>query len=458
MISLLAFSPPHQSQDDQDAWKQNWGILDGFAIVKDTEGYSLPSAIAFVPNPGDGPKDPLYFVTELRGAIKVVTNDRTVVTLIQDFFKTDPERGLEVFQDEFGLAGICLDPEHGYIFVTYSYLGGDNKLRNSIARFETTPGTFSTRSSKMIEYKDMFRPFWTDASHQIGGCQVYDGLLYVSVGDGLNAETPPIALESLRGKVLRFTLEVEPVPENPFYRENDPDASVNYVWVTGFRNPFGLEIVDGRVFVADNGRNLDRFLEVHRGEDYLWDGSDWSVGAAAAVTFTPSIGPAQLDYYPAGLGVLPDQFDDSFFIGMTGSTTRGIVNVRYEFDTNEVNQTPQILLRYIGPVETHYAGIVPGMAIGPDGIYFAPMLEDGVETGVVYRIYYDPSDAHPFHPEDINNPRALLSSLGCTGCHSIDSQGGQVAPALDYQPLVTGLQERLNSAEYLAFLDEIDLL
>ncbi|MCH7480179.1 MAG: PQQ-dependent sugar dehydrogenase [Chloroflexi bacterium] len=458
IFTLVAFPRAILAQDDQAAWKNNWGVLEGFAIVKDTEGYTLPSAISFVPNPGSGPKDPLYFVTELRGTIKVITNDRTVLIFAEDFFNNESERGLDGNADEFVMAGICLDPEHGYVFVTYAYRGSDNKLRNSIARFKTSPVTFSTRPIGTADFNEIFRIFKTDASHQIGGCQVYDGLLYVTVGDSLNEEAPPIALESLRGKVLRLTLDGEPVSDNPYYLEDDPLSTVNYVWATGFRNPFGIEVVNGRVFVADNGRNLDRFLEVLPGQDYLWNGSDWSIGTSADVTFSPAIGPTQVDYYPAGIGILPEQYDDSFFIAMTGVATRGIVNVRYDFSGKAVNEVPQVLLRYIGPLENYYAGIVASMAVGPDGLYFAPMVEDGVETGVVYRIYYDPSNAHPFTTDDINNPEIMLTTLECLACHSINNQGGQVAPSLDYLPLVERLQERLHTDEYLASLDEIDLL
>lgn len=456
--SLFAFPPSGLSQEDDEEWQKNWGIEEGFAIVKDSEGYSLPSAMVFVPNPGNGPKDPLYFVTELRGAIKVVTNDRTVLTFTENFFTNDPERGLDTWKDEFGLGSICLDPEHGYIFVTFAYRGPDDRLRNSIVRFETTPVTFSTQPTNLIDFKEIFSKFKTGASHQIGSCQVDDGLLYVTIGDSLNEEMLPIALDSLRGKVLRFTLDGDPVPENPYYLEDNPLSNVNYVWATGFRNPFALEVVNGRVFVADNGRNLDRFLEVLPGRDYLWNGSDWSLGAVADTVFSPGIGPAQLEFYPAGIGVLSEQFDDSFFIAMTGVQRRGIVNVHYDFDEYRVSKVPKIILRYIGPTDSYYNGIIPGIALGPDGLYFAPMVEAGGETGVVYRIYFDPENQHPYRPEDIKNPRTLLTTLECLSCHSRNGKGGTSAPVLDYAILIENLDRRLNSDDYLDILSQVDEL
>ena len=76
--------------DEKFDWRSDWSLKENFDISIDTEGYRFPTAIAFVPNPGNGPKDPLYFVTELRGKVKVVTNDRTVYTFAKDFFTFKP--------------------------------------------------------------------------------------------------------------------------------------------------------------------------------------------------------------------------------------------------------------------------------------------------------------------------------------------------------------------------------
>ena len=67
-----------------DHWQIDWALRDDFTIEIDSQGFQLPTAIAFVPDPGDKPGDPLYFVTELFGAVKVVTNDRSVFTFADD--------------------------------------------------------------------------------------------------------------------------------------------------------------------------------------------------------------------------------------------------------------------------------------------------------------------------------------------------------------------------------------
>ncbi|MDH5506450.1 MAG: PQQ-dependent sugar dehydrogenase [Anaerolineae bacterium] len=443
-------------QGSAEAWKKEWGVPPGFLLSIDTDGYEFPSAIAFIPNPGDGPKDPLYFVTELRGQVKIITNDRSVYVFAKDYFRQDVERGVEQWQDEFGVAGICLAPEQGYVFVTFTYTGSDNKQRNNIIRFETTPITFNGAPSAHKEFREIFFEYKIDASHQIGGCQVKDGHLYVSVGDGLNAAVPPIDTNSLLGKILRFTLDVEPAPENPLYDAEQPLQAANYVWAYGFRNPFGLKFVGDRLFVAENGRGLDRFLEVHEGEDYLWDGEDMSLASRADVVFGPAIGPVQLDFYTGESRLFPQEFDNTFFMAMSAPKSAGIMSVPYDLENSRVSKVPYIIVRYLGEAAHPYSGVVVGLAIGPDGMYFSPLFPNGYESGAIYKLTYDPANEHPYRVDDLDNPAALINDKGCLGCHSVGGYGGNVAPSLDRDPLVKSLKERLFTEQYLASLDQID--
>jgi hypothetical protein len=121
VLFIFFFYSLSSPADEKFDWRSDWSLKENFDISIDTEGYRFPTAIAFVPNPGNGPKDPLYFVTELRGKVKVVTNDRTVYTFAEDFFTFKPLEELPSQSGESGLAGICLDPENGYLFVTFVY-------------------------------------------------------------------------------------------------------------------------------------------------------------------------------------------------------------------------------------------------------------------------------------------------------------------------------------------------
>jgi hypothetical protein len=97
---------PCPAIDEGQAWRRDWELEEGFALDIDSEGYRFPTSIVFVPEPGPGPKDPLYFVTELRGAIKVVTNDRTVHTFADDFFRLELPYELPNMRAEIGLGAV----------------------------------------------------------------------------------------------------------------------------------------------------------------------------------------------------------------------------------------------------------------------------------------------------------------------------------------------------------------
>jgi len=273
-LLLGIFTPaiPMQAQEgegqDYEPWQADWGLPEGFALEADTTGYTFPSSMAFVPEPGNGPDDPLYFVAELRGTIKVVTNDRSVYNFAHDFVGELFERGLSDIPDEFGLTGICLSPEHGYLYATMTHQNKNGRF-NDIFRFNTIPETFGLSYSSITWVGQVFQGFQGGFSHVVGPCQVVNDILYVGVGDGYSVNTLPIGPEIPSGKVLRMTLDGMPLSDNPFYNEKDLKNPANYVWAYGFRNPFGLYVDGENVFVGDNGSGLDRFVMVEKGENYL---------------------------------------------------------------------------------------------------------------------------------------------------------------------------------------------
>ena len=449
--------------DDIPGWKSDWSLEDFFSISIDTQGYHLPTSIAFVPKAGNGPKDPLYFVTELKGKIKVVTNDRTVYTFAEDFFKLKPLAELPHEAGELGLAGICLDPENGYVFVTFAYQGSDNILRNNIMRFEAEPRIFSIKPKSRIAFTDIFSGEETSPSHQIGPCQVYNNLLYVSVGDGRKIKNSQIP-DSTLGKVLRMTLDGKPVKSNPFYIDDDANKSRNYVWAYGLRNPFGLKIVEGRVFVADNGMGADRFLEIHEGDNYLWDGTDWSIGTSADVVFAPSACPVQLDFYPENVDIFPDKFRGKFYLALGGEPNsigpgvrgdKSIVMLDFGFKQNKMLSVPKHFLKYRGKGRQ----LIPGIGIGPDGLYFPTLFPIAQGTSAVLKVQYDKGNSHPYKMSNETDSTILLSKRGCLGCHTLYASGwSKVGPNLDRDPLVKRLNKRLNSAEYIQSIKEVDVL
>ena len=442
-------------------WKSDWAVAEGFSIRIDTEGYTLPSAIAFVPNPGKGPKDPFYFITELKGKIKVITNDRTVFTFAEDFFRLRTPKEPPSLEGQSGLAGICLDPDRGYIFATFAYQDQGAVLRNDIVRFQSTPLTFSLKATGLARIAPVFASEVSSASHQVGPCQVKDGLLYVSVGDGARpAQSRQLA--STLGKILRMTADGKPVKSNPFYQDDNERKARNYVWAYGFRNPFSMKFIGDRLFAGDNGTFVDRFVEVRKGNDYLWNGTTWSVGTNAFAVVARAIGPVQLDYYTGQPAVLPKEFVRSLFVAASGTDPdflqvrlrTGVVFFGFDVDATKVTSAPDYLLRYRG----NTFQMLVGLALGPDALYAVPLLPDSDGRSAVLKIVYDPKQAHPFTLEQEADPITLIERNGCLGCHTLYGVGGARAPALDREALVDRLQTRLDSKAYVELIRQLDRL
>src|SRR5262249_49492310 len=89
----------------------------GFVVEQVVTDLQLPTNIAFVPNPGPNANDPLFYVGELYGTIKVVTRDFSVSTYTTGLLNFNPT-GNFPGTGEQGLAGIVVDPATGDLYAT----------------------------------------------------------------------------------------------------------------------------------------------------------------------------------------------------------------------------------------------------------------------------------------------------------------------------------------------------
>jgi Glucose / Sorbosone dehydrogenase len=446
----------------EEKWQDDWAVAPGFSLTVDTAGFRFPTSIVFVPDPGGGPKDPLYFVAEVRGTIKVVTNDRTVHTFADDFISSVPPEELPEAAGAVGLFGLCLAPEKGYVYGTFAAQAEDGLFTNKMIRFDTTPHTFAIQPESQAEFSTILSSpqsrFGTPFGHQVGSCQVHGDHVFVGVGDGELTHKAQ-DLNSTLGKILRMTLDGTPVPGNPFYSDDGITGDNDFVWTQGLRNPFGDVIVDGRVFVADNGPVADRFLQVSEGDNFLYDGSDESIATNSIVVFQDGRGLGHVVYKKGPADFLPDRFWSSFFLVLSGAPQvlierkrPEIVALKYDLDQNLLLRRPETLVRYEGSERQALAGI----ALGPDGLYFAPVLPDGSPTTAVYKLRYAPGSQHPVVLETDLRSDVLMREFGCLGCHELGGKGVSRAPALDATDLVERIEERLESADYAEQVRALD--
>jgi len=445
---------------NESAWRDNWAIRKNFALSIDTEGYAWPTAIAFVPNPGDGPKDPLYFVTELRGAIKVVTNDRSVYTFADGFFDHTPAGEWPHMSSQAGMCGLALEPSRGYVYVTYAYHTPDGSLRNAIDRFETTPGTFGLKPTNHTTYRKLFES-WAivNINHQIGPIIVHDDRLYVGVGDA-GAPANSQSIDSPLGKVLRFTLDVEAAPDNPFYNGDMPDAPRSFVYAYGLRNPFGLTAAGDEIWASDNGPNTDRFVRLRPGHDHHYDGTDWSMAVDADVVFPAAVAPMHVCYVDRDNTILPPEYRSSFYLALTGSTlspgasdvgAKSIVQIGHDPAHQHVTGPARPMIKFIG--ENHQMPVAAAM--GPDGLYIVDLHPIRHGKAAVLKLTPSAGATHP-HLLDAPPPRTLFTERGCIGCHSFNPSSVRVGPSLDQASLLPRVRERIFSDAYLQWLDELD--
>ena len=438
-------------------WKDDWALAKDFTIQEDIVGLRFPTDIEFIPNPSKNPDDPLYFVLELKGTLKVVTNNRSVHVFATDFIPVPLKDRFETI----GAAGMCLDPGSGYIFVTFGYLDKTQVYRNGIARFRSTPEKFGLKELERTVLLDLFAEERSDTSHQIGPCLIDSGSLFVPVGYGKDGRESQ-NLSSTLGSILRMDKDLKPLPDNPFYSDDNTISATDYIWTYGHRNVFGLESVNGQMFATENGGSIDRFIKIVRGENYLWQGNDWSFATRANFVFGPASGLVQLDFLSSQQSVFPSRYEDHFFIAMAGSpgasgpTDRGqrsIAMLKYDFQNARAAEPPTQLLTFRG----NGYQLPVSLQFGQDGLYFIALLPQSDGQTRVMKITHNPSLGHPHTLEQDRQPEALINRYGCRDCHKVWGSGSSFGPSLDSE-LFASISARLGEENYRDRVTAVDSL
>jgi glucose/arabinose dehydrogenase len=450
LVLTILFMNAIVLQSAEKSWLEEWDLPDGFTMSVDTEGFNFPTAIAFVPNPGSDPKSPLYFVTEIRGKIKVVTRDRSTFTFAQVPLDSTPPKELPDLEGEEGMAGIALDSAHGYVFVSLAYYDTNQVLRNALVRFETEPGVFSLKPKASLALTSLFEKDISMVTHQAGAIAVERNSLFVSVGDGGQYHQSQ-NVDSTLGKVLRMSLDFKPLPDNPFYESEDCRDPRNFVWALGLRNPFGLARVAGRTFASENGYKIDRFLEIEKGRNYGWNGTDWSIGMNAPMVIGPTVAPVHVAWLPPDSAIFPDEYRSQFFVALASghSGSAGVLLIDYDFEKSRLAKPPKPLL--VHARKEHSRVSLTGIAFGPDALYVVPLFSvkgNSLRTSEILRIAYDPSRRKSSGMDANDRAEVLMFRKDCFSCHSRNASDPYVAPALDRETLIPNIIARLNSESY----------
>lgn len=358
--------------------ENNWWVFPGFQIELVTTGLSLPVNLAFVKNPPKNPKDPLVYITELYGQVRVLTKDWSLETYATNLLNYKPDYKFPG-SGESGVTGIVVEPESGDLFLSMIYESG-GQLKSKIVRTKSANGLKMDSQTVIIDNIPS-----THAAHQIQALTIgFDGKLYVNLGDGMGKPNPAQDDNDLRGKILRMNFDGSIPEDNP-----NPKS---LIFAKGFRNPFGARWrkSDGCLYVSDNGPdNDDRIAKVTPGGNCGWPRS---MRDDAIFYWDYTQAPTAIDFCQES--EFPEKYHDELFCCLHGYAYMKGRNVKGKKIVKiKLNKNGPGILSY--DEFATYIGEGPaapcGLSFGPGGLYFTDLHGDlgektDVPTGNLYRI------------------------------------------------------------------------
>ncbi len=394
-----------------------WLVRPGYTLDLMQTGMRLPVNIAFVPDAGPNPTDPLYFVNELYGSIQVVLRNGTRQTFASGLLDYNPQGPISGVGEQ-GLTGLAVerDSNNPDIYNLYVAMLWDNGAPPGapnhypkVERITSTVGglTMATRTVLLN-----MQPETMGQSHIVSNVTFGpDDKLYVHVGDGFNSSTA-LNLDLYRGKILRMNKDGSPVATgdpagaNPFYDAGDGINARDYIYTYGHRNPFGgsWDPATGKHWIVENGNSLDRMTDLVAGTSYGWAGNDNALTTFSKFNWIPSTAPVNMDFvHPLRFGGsnFPTESQGSAFVALSGTTyaagplqrSKGIVEFT---DLTTLNGSGKLAVEPSFLVKYNGSGRATPIALasGPDGLYFSDFYEDTGANGAtaaganVYRIRY----------------------------------------------------------------------
>ena len=335
----------------------------GWEAVTVARGLMHPWAVAWLP---DGET---ILVTEREGRLRVIEDGE---------LRLEPVSGVpEVFASgQGGLLDLVLHPEfedNRLVYLTYSAGTGDAN-RTTLAR-----AAINDDLTALDDVEVLFEVSPTKRGGQHFGSRLAwldDGSLLMSIGDGGN---PPIKhegdfirqqaqnLATHLGKTLRFDEDGNPMPDNPWAGDDDPDTDP-HVFTYGHRNIQGIALhPDTRdIWATEHGaRGGDELNLLEAGTNYGWPEATYSAeyfgprisdsttmqGAVQPeVVWTPCIAPSGLTFYTGD--AFPKWQGDLFAGGLVLRQIR-----RIDFEDGEI----------VGQTTLQFDDRVRDVRMGPDG-------------------------------------------------------------------------------------------
>lgn len=301
------------------------------------ENLDTPWAIAFIDTNS-------MLVTERKGTVRLIKNGELASSPLATISNVR-EIG------ESGLQGIALHPNfktNKFVYIYYTYSGGDDGTFNRVSRFVFDGNSFSNETVIVDAIPG--------AQNHDGGRIKFgpDGKLYITTGD---AQNPSSAQDtnSFAGKILRVNDDGSAAPGNPFN---------NLIFSFGHRNPQGIAWdKNGNLWSTEHGPSgvetgNDEFNRIELGKNYGWPdirGKKTKAGMEIPVLESGFLNA----WAPAGLAYLKDKF---YFAGLRGVAL-------YQLDENGANLKTYLKGEY---------GRLREVVVGPDNmLYVTTSNQDG---------------------------------------------------------------------------------
>jgi glucose/arabinose dehydrogenase len=405
LLIVLASAPARAAND----------LPPGFSLIQvgGSSQIEFPVGMAFAP-------DGRIFVTEQKGAVRVIKNNQTLPA---------PFATLNVhFFSERGMAGICFDPNfvnNGYVYIYYTAM--TPTIHNRLSRF-TAAGDVAVPGSELVLID--FPTLGQSGFHN-SGCVKFgrDGKLYVSVGEN-NVPTNSQSLYTPLGKILRINADGTVPSDNPFY--NQTTGINRSIYAMGFRNPFTFDFQPGtgRFFVNDVGyATWEDVKDVAPGGNYGWPiyegvSNDPNFKSPIVAYIHP---PDPLSsaitggaFYNPETNQFPANYVGKYFF-MDGFTQW----IRY-IDLNTYTPTPystnllglQVNANYwISEFATNMTGVPLYLTVGPDGcLYYVAHIGNAV-----FKIQY----SGQLSPQIGIQPGPQYVSVGYPASFSVQAYGAE---------------------------------
>ena len=281
--------------------------------------------------------DKYIWITERGGKISRLNTENGVVALVTTITEVNSI-------GEGGLLGMAIHPDFAanpYVYVVYNYGSGSN-YKEKVVRYTFNNGTLGSPLVLLDQIP---------ASSIHNGSRLLispDLKLYISTGDASNAPQAQNKA-SLSGKILRINTDGSIPADNPI--------AGNPLWSYGHRNPQGMVMANGKLYISEHGPNNDDEVNlIQKGKNYGWPNVEGFCNLPEEKNFcsandiveplmswTPTIAPSGTTYYNSDY--IPEWKNSLLMVSLKGTK---LVQLKLDESGTKISANADFFLNKFG--------------------------------------------------------------------------------------------------------------